>query len=68
MFAIQFPPSMAADVSALLSAVHTDLIEISDFIATPNLSTWNAWNAVPVSSAATVVRHDLGLPPAPIQP
>jgi hypothetical protein len=67
VFAIHFPPGMAADVSALVSADNSDQVTLLDFINSPNQSTWDTSTLADTaaSSASNAVRLDLGLPPVP---
>ena len=72
VFAIRFPPGMTADVDALITAcslqtqadygIATSPDPNGDYsgIAADNTAAANA------SAAASVVRHDLGLPPVPV--
>lgn len=36
------PPDMAADASAIVSAVNSALVRLGDFLSNPNQSTWDA--------------------------
>jgi hypothetical protein len=67
VLAINFPPGMAADVSATVSANNSFLATLLDFINSPNQSTWDTklLADTAASSASNAVRLDLGLPPVP---
>lgn len=68
VFAIQFPPDMATDVSALVSAFNTEQERMLAVISSPNQSTWTDWDtaATASGSASNAVRRDLGLAPVPL--
>jgi hypothetical protein len=68
VFAIHFPPDMAADASAIISALNSELATLGNFIRSPGQSTWDTCIAANTAtgSASNAVRHDLGLPPVPL--
>jgi hypothetical protein len=68
VFAIHFPPDMAADTSTIVSATNSDLVAQSNFISDPSQSSWGTWTAASTAtgSASNAMRHDLGLPPLPL--